>query len=144
VREEIGDGLWSISCYNVLLARLEERAFMLRGYLSPMVPVYSVTHVPGCYVEGTKEPRSLAATVESGYKGSARSNIVLPSDASPIERSQALINQKAFLSNRQDRGAVALLFVELSESCETNERSRCHPAWAKSAAASVRLISSAS
>jgi putative transposase len=29
--EETGDGIWSISCYDVLLARLDERAFKPRG-----------------------------------------------------------------------------------------------------------------
>jgi hypothetical protein len=37
--EETGDGLWSIYFYDVLLARVDERDFKLRGSLSPMFPV---------------------------------------------------------------------------------------------------------
>jgi putative transposase len=46
---ETGDGLWSISGSDGLLARVDERDFTLRGYLSPMFPGSSVTDVPGCY-----------------------------------------------------------------------------------------------
>jgi hypothetical protein len=48
--EETGDGLWSIYFYDVLLARWDERDFKLRGELSPMFPVESVSDVPGCYI----------------------------------------------------------------------------------------------
>ena len=37
--EETGDGRWSIYFYDVLRARLDERDFKLRGYLSPLFPV---------------------------------------------------------------------------------------------------------
>jgi hypothetical protein len=37
--EETGEGLWSIDFSAVLLARLDEQEFTLRGELSPMFPV---------------------------------------------------------------------------------------------------------
>jgi hypothetical protein len=49
--EETGDGIWSIDFYDVLLARLEEYAFrLLPENVSSMLPIYSVTDVPGCHI----------------------------------------------------------------------------------------------
>lgn len=47
--EETDDGLWSLYCCHVLLARINERAGTLtRGQVLPIFPEYSVTYVPGC------------------------------------------------------------------------------------------------
>jgi len=48
--EKVDDGIWSIHFCHVLLGRVDERDYVIRlsRALSPMLPVYCVTHVPGC------------------------------------------------------------------------------------------------
>lgn len=48
--EETADGLWSVYCDDVLLARFAARDFRLStGTVSSMFPFDAVTEVPGCY-----------------------------------------------------------------------------------------------
>jgi hypothetical protein len=50
--EDTAEGLWSISCDDLLLARLDARAFKLDACkASSLFPVYSVSAVPGCYMQ---------------------------------------------------------------------------------------------
>jgi hypothetical protein len=47
--EEVADGVWPIHFCHVLLGRVDERDYIIEPnhHLSPMLPVYSVTYLPG-------------------------------------------------------------------------------------------------